>query len=519
MNNSTNNHRTWLRYAGVAVLFFAVGMLFTTGLEWTGTTQADPSELLKLAEPSGSRSGDVQVASNPYTTASIQDTESPFVAVAERLKPSVVNISVLKETGADPHSGMDMDWWREFFGDRGMPMPSPRGPREAPASGTGVIISEKGHVLTNNHVVADASEITVNLADGTEREAEVVGADPDTDLALLIIGDVQDQQVATLGNSSEIRIGDWAIAMGNARNLEWTLTVGVISAKGRSDLRISGGGPVYQDFIQTDAAINFGNSGGPLVNIRGEVIGINTAIDATGQGIGFAIPIDMAKDVVEQLLETGQVSRGYLGMVPSALTSDLKDALDLDENQTGILVESVQPNTPASEGGLEAGDVITELDGKPVEDVSDFRIRVAQHKPGETLKTKIIRDGDSKRLSFELGDRATYIAELTGRRPGGTQRDRDYWMGIRAGSLEQAGRLNLEPEVEDGVLILDVEDDSPADGKLSRGDVIVKIGREEVRGMGDWERITSEIGETDDAVLIRYYRGGRGSGSFVAIKK
>lgn len=258
------------------VIIFAVSMLF----QWTGVALAQDDVSVQSKYP---------LIGDSY--------ESPFVSVGEKLKPAVVYIKVEKEeTVSEAFPGFDP--FRDFFN-------KPRGqePRKRtfPASGSGVIIDKRGYILTNNHVVENAKKITVKLEDDTEEEATLVGTDPETDLALIQINAVKPHQVAELGDSDEIRIGDWAIAMGNPLGLEWTLTVGVISAKGRSNLNISGRGPAFQDFIQTDASINFGNSGGPLANIRGEVIGINTAINTSGQNIGFAIPINMARKLSNNL--------------------------------------------------------------------------------------------------------------------------------------------------------------------------------------------------------------------------
>ena len=450
------------------------------------------------------------------TTDTLYERElsSPFVSIAEQLKPAVVNISIIKRDGESerdyPRSLRPFhDFFRDLF---------PKTPElyQAPqTSGTGVIIDSKGLVLTNHHVVEQAEKILIKLSNETEREGTVVGVDPETDLALLDIGHVGSSQVAKLGDSDRIRIGDWAIAMGNQLGLDWTLTVGVISAKGRSDLSIIGGGPVYQDFIQTDASINYGNSGGPLVNIKGEVIGINTAINSGGQNIGFAIPINLAKEIIEQLLENGEVVRGYLGMVPAELTHLEKEALGLSEDVRGIFVESVQPGTPGEKGGLQPSDVIIELDDQPVGNVTDFRLRVARHKPGETLKATILRDGQEKKLKFQLANRMEFLApdEV---KP--SVRDLE-WMGITALSLEDSRVREFPIDVDQGVVIYDIKRGSPASGKLSIGDVIAKINDDRIHDLNDWIRVTNRIGETNKAVLIMFYREGQGNSRFAAIKK
>lgn len=430
--------------------------------------------------------------------------ESPFVGVADRLKPAVVNITVARDLGG---SGSFHDYFR---GNQ-----SPQHPRRTMSGGSGFIIDERGHVLTNHHVVEDAVEIKVSLFDGEERDATLIGADPETDIALLDIGSVESGWVADLGDSDEIRIGDWAIAMGNPMGLDWTLTVGVVSAKGRSDLSISGGGPVFQDFIQTDASINFGNSGGPLANIQGEVIGVNSAVSTSAQGIGFAIPINMARDVVADLLDAGYVQRGYLGMLPVELDALIKEALGLDEDLTGIFVDSVSPNTPAEAGGLVASDVITAVDGQPVEDVTQFRLLVAQHKPGESMELTIYRDQKKQTLLFTLADRSDYVSTANP----STNNSSHSWMGLRVMALTNPQARQMDIEVEHGVVIVNIEPDSPSEGKLQIGDVIAKVGGRNVHSLSDWQQITGGLGEPARAVLVMYYRGGKGISHFAALKR
>ncbi|MBC8205165.1 MAG: trypsin-like peptidase domain-containing protein, partial [FCB group bacterium] len=336
----------------MAVTFILIGIIFASRMEWTDTTVAEVQTPIIPAK----------------SVVNLGLTESPFIAVAEMVKPAVVSISSeMESTVPRMQDFFDRGPFRDFFEPR---TPQKMQPRKAQSGGTGIIISSDGYILTNNHLAEKAAKITVTLADGDEYEAEIAGADPMTDVALLKIDkNLKPSQVAKLGDSDAIKIGQWAIAIGNPFGLDWTVTVGVISAKGRGGLNISGGGPDLQNFIQTDASINFGNSGGPLVNIRGEVIGINTAINTQGQGLGFAIPINMARQVVDQIKNEGKVSHGYLGMLPAPLTNAKKEALGLDKDVKGIFVDHVEPNTPADEGGLEPGDVIVELENEKIADV------------------------------------------------------------------------------------------------------------------------------------------------------
>lgn len=469
----------------------------------TPVDEAEPSSEVSRAEKTDPAPARPEMASNRSALPASQ-FESPFVAVAERLKPAVVNVTVERE--ASPYHDLE-----DFFSPQER---NPR-PRRSTAGGSGFIIDSDGHVLTNNHVVEDAVSIRVMLFDGEEREATLIGADPETDLALLDIGKVEENWVAYLGDSDAMRIGDWAIAMGNPMGLDWTLTVGVISAKGRSDLSISGGGPVFQDFIQTDASINFGNSGGPLANIRGEVIGVNSAVSTAAQGIGFAIPINMARDVVRDLLDSGYVQRGYLGMLPVELDALKKEALGLDSELKGIFVESVSPETPAEAGGLMASDVVVAVDDVPIEDVTQFRLRVARHKPGQEMRLEIVRDQQRRLLSFTLADRSEYVKSASN----GTNTLGRSWMGLSVGALNSPQVREMEFDVDSGVVILSIENGSPAEDKLQIGDVIAKVDGKSVSNLSDWQQITDGLGNTARAVLVMYYRSGQGSSRFVALKR
>ncbi len=463
-----------------------------------------------FALPHPARTQDVNLQDSRYVTSTF---ESPFVAVADRLKPSVVFISAVREREIQlPFIFENHPFFRDMIPDQG---DEPR-VQKIPSSGSGFIIDAEGYVLTNNHVVQDAKEIKVKLAEGEELDAEVIGTDPETDLALLKIDPVDPDHVAQLGDSDDIRIGDWAIAMGNPLGLDWTLTVGVISAKGRSNLNISGGGPIFQDFIQTDASINFGNSGGPLTNIHGEVIGINAAVNASADGIGFAIPINLAKEVVAQLKDSGRISRGYLGMMPRQLTGLLREALEVEEGVDGVFVESVELNTPAAEGGLQESDIIIEVDGRPVDDVNDFRFRIARHAPGERLDLKVLREGREKDLSFTLGDRAEFLE--VAQTP--AEQESRSWMGLNVDNLNTNRlRRGAELQVSSGVIVISVDNDSPAQGVLSPGDVIVGVDQQEIKNLGDWRDVTSNLKDVDKAILVKYHPQGQATTRFTALKK
>ena len=328
---------------------------------------------------------------------------SPFVDTAQRVLPAVVSVEGTRFVD-HPTTDGDQDFFRRLFPRRD----DGREGFEVPTRGSGFIVDAQGYVLTNDHVVGAADELHVYLMDGTKLPARLLGTDPETDVAVLkldLSGYREPLPTLTLGNSDEMRVGDWTIAIGNSLGeLDGTLTVGVVSAKGRNNLRIAGGGPTYQDFLQTDASINFGNSGGPLVNVRGEVIGINSAVNPTGQGLGFAIPINMAREVSVELIQRGSVSRGYLGILPEPLDEDLRGTPELGD-RGGILVAQVERDTPADDGGLEAGDIILVFNHRGVKDVPEFRDVVAESGAGETVPIVILRDGVEKHFAITLGER------------------------------------------------------------------------------------------------------------------
>ncbi|OGQ40353.1 MAG: hypothetical protein A3A85_01165, partial [Deltaproteobacteria bacterium RIFCSPLOWO2_01_FULL_42_9] len=315
-----------------------------------------------------------------------------FVKLAKDLNPVVVNISttqVIKQKPMVPFPEFRSPF-EDFFGDEFKFFgESPEREFKRQSLGSGFIINKEGYILTNNHVVENAEEIIVTLSDKKEKEykAKVIGKDARLDVALIKVDANGDLPVANLGDSDKLEIGEWVMAIGNPFGLSHTVTAGIVSAKGR----VIGAGP-YDNFIQTDAAINPGNSGGPLFNLKGEVIGINTAIIAGGQGVGFATPINMAKDILLQLKEKGKVTRGWIGVSIQEVTPDLAQSFGLKDKQ-GALVSSVNKDEPADKGGIKAGDIIVEFDGKAITEVSDLPRTVATTAPGKTVKVKIIRDG------------------------------------------------------------------------------------------------------------------------------
>ena len=450
--------------------------------------------------------------------------QSPFVGVAERVLPAVVFIDT-KQTIAGSGSGddsapFDNGPFGDFFREFGMQNPH-RGPMTVPASGSGFIVSPDGYILTNAHVVKNATDIKVRLHDGREFKARKVGVDATADVAVVKI-DARDLPTVVEGSSEDMRVGDWAVAIGNPGGLEGTVTVGVISAKGRSNLAIEGGSPQYQDFIQTDAPINFGNSGGPLCNINGDVIGINTAINPSSQGIGFAIPIELAKSRSQQLIAHGKVVRGYLGILPNELSPAIASGFGLPEDTKGVVVGQVEANTPAARAGFHEGDVITRFNGKSVKDVTQVRFAVADAQPGERVNVEILRNGHPMTLSAVLKEfPADQVASndnsgddqdqgMTGDDTGPSVDVK--WLGVSVRTLTPAvaREMNLTDSHSDmhGVVITDVEDGSAAsEAQLLRNDIVKSVNGQAVASAREF-RDAVACGRKGRKALVLFVRRG-----------
>lgn len=352
--------------------------------------------------PTVSQRGPVTAESLSGAPASkgIPVPDNPFIQVAEQVTPSVVNISTVttgkagkpgelfRPFGNDPYF---RDFFDRFF--EGMPRR-----RQQASLGSGVVIDRAGLILTNNHVIKDADEITVRFSNKQEAKGKVVGTDGKTDLAVIRVLTKEELPVARLGDSDALRVGEWAIAIGNPFGLDHTLTVGVVSATGRSEVGIA----AYENFIQTDASINPGNSGGPLLNVRGEVIGINTAIVASGQGIGFAIPINMARKIMDDLVKKGKVTRGWLGVGVQPLTAELAKSFGVSGE--GVLVNQVMPKSPAEAAGLKVGDLILSVDGKPIKDPRELQRVIADTDIGKSIEMHILREKERRTIKAQIGE-------------------------------------------------------------------------------------------------------------------
>jgi serine protease Do len=471
--------------AVVAVFFLLVGGITASGLDLTSRSQAEAV----LAGRGG------QEMSQPISIP------SSFAALAEKLSPTVVNVKVTKVAKATFHGpkipeGPFGDYFEKFF--RQWPQ-IPDGHR-VQGAGSGVIFSKEGYILTNNHVVEGAKEVTVTLADKKEFKARIVGRDPKTDLAVLKIDTNEPLPSAPMGNSKTLKVGEWVLAIGNPFGLNHTVTSGIVSAKGR----IIGAGP-YDDFIQTDASINPGNSGGPLFNMEGEIVGINTAIVPHGQGIGFAIPVNTAKPLIPQLVSKGEVTRGYLGVNIQRVTKELAAAMKLKDTK-GALVGDVVSGSPAEKAGIKHGDVIVAFGDEAVESNNDLPAIVAATPVGDTVHVKVLRNGQAMEIPVTVGklpqrsDTAATFKEPAGEK-----------LGLKLQDVTPRIAHQMGLKADQGVLVVEVLPGSPADeAGIQRGDVIREINKEEVNTTDEALAVIAAA-DHDDPILFRVLRG---QGSF-----
>ena len=430
----------------------------------------------------------------------LQDFNDAIVDIADKATPTVVTIRVT-QTVEVPNSPFS-----RFFGD-------PRGgqERQRRGLGSGVIVSKDGYIITNAHVVEGADEIAVGLSNGNEYDGEVVGTDPRTDIAVVKI-EADNLSALTFGNSDGVRVGEMVLAIGSplGENLAHSVSMGIISAKDRAIgiLQESGG---YENFLQTDAAINPGNSGGALVNMDGELIGINSAIASRSggsDGIGFAVPSNLAKSIMESLIENGEVVRGYLGITGGGeVDRTMAKALGL-KNANGVIVGGVEPDGPADEAGLKEGDVVQKLNGEKVENWIKFRTAIATSKPGDKVTLGIIRDGSSRTVDVTLGELPENLTANTSQTP---DREMETELGFRVQTVtpELAQRLGLDSD-QRGVVVADINQGSNAFRQgLRPRDVIVSVARNEIENASDFRTEMTKVAESDDQVaLLKVIRGG-----------
>jgi len=441
-------------------------------------------------------------AQSKESIAALKQMGKAFASIAEKTSPAVVGLRA-ERTFTHPYTespfGNQFDPFSDdlfdFFFRR-----SPRGRQPAPqrkyqqtAQGSGFIISADGYILTNNHLVGEAEKVKVELADEREFTAKIIGADPESDVAVIKI-DANDLPYLELADSDALEVGEWVLAIGNPLGLAHTVTAGIVSAKGRSGFHLA----TYENFIQTDAAINFGNSGGPLINLDSEVVGINTAIIGSGGniGIGFAIPINMAKHVYKQLRESGTVARGFLGVDIQDLTPALAKAFGM-ESSKGVLIPDVHKDSPAEKAGLKPNDVIVELEGKPVESAKVLQTRIAMIKPDTRVKIVVMRDGKRKTLTVKLAKRPP-ISEILGTGSGAMD---DLGFAVRNLTEELAQRYGYEGQ--SGVIISRVDPGSQAERVgIVVGALIKEVNRVQVKNTREFDEAMKKASKTGIALLM-----------------
>jgi serine protease Do len=429
----------------------------------------------------------------------LSKTGQTMAEVAAAVKPAVVNISSTKTIKVSGFQSpfFDDPFFRRFFGDEFGPFRRPREHKQS-GLGSGVIVDKDGYILTNNHVIRDADEIKVKLSDKREFKGKVIGTDPKTDLAVIKI-DSNHLPVLKLGDSGKLKVGETVIAIGNPFGLNQTVTSGIVSATGRANVGIAD----YEDFIQTDAAINPGNSGGALVNVRGELVGINTAIFSTSggyQGIGFAIPSSMAKVVMDNLINKGKVVRGWLGVSIQPVTPDLAKQFDIKDDK-GALVGDVVEESPAEKAGMQRGDVIIEFDGKEVTDPSSLRNSVAGTPPGKKVSLKIMRDGKMQKVDVTIAELPADMQKMRGEYD-------NLLKGVMVQGLTPELKKNLDiPKRITGVVVTDIDEGSPAGGILMQNDVIIEVNRKRINSMKDYESVVSKIKSGQDILLLVFRNG------------
>lgn len=430
----------------------------------------------------------------------LEKTGNAMAEIAEAVKPSVVNISTEKTemvASAPVSPFLNDPFFKQFFGDQ-FKQQAPR-ERKSASLGSGVIISSDGYILTNNHVIKNADKIKVLLSDKREFIGKLVGADPKTDLSVIKI-EAEGLSSIEMGNSDELKVGELVLAIGNPYGLNQTITMGIVSAVGRANVGIAD----YEDFIQTDAAINPGNSGGALVNVKGELVGINTAIFSTSggyQGIGFSIPSNMVKVVMDSLITEGKVIRGWFGVSVQSITPDLAKQFKLNESQ-GTLISNVIENSPAEMAGLIRGDVIIEFNGEKVDEPFALRNTVAGIKPGEEVSIKIIRDEEVRTINVVIGELPVDIKKIPS--------------PVIKNALKGVSVMNLTPEIYDklslpekirGVVVTNIVPGSPAETSLAPGDVILEVNRKGITSVEDYEARVSNIKSDKDILLLLFRRG------------
>ncbi len=476
------------KYVWISIVAFSLGLL-TAGYVFLTKSDKAPAEARSFY-----RSSEAPLNGNLFAGTPEVKQNLDFVSISEKVGPAVVRISASRKAKTNP-MGQGEDWPFEDFWDRFFGTPQQRQQKEQVQTvyGTGFFISPDGYILTNNHIVEGSEHVEIVTIKGDEYDAEVKGRDPRTDIALLKVN-IKDAPTAVLGDSSGIKVGEWVLAIGNPYGLEHTVTAGIVSAKGRRIADPSS----YQDFIQTDASINRGNSGGPLLNMRGEVIGITSIIftpSGGSIGIGFAIPSNIAMKVVEQLKTKGRVARGRLGVVAGDISKGMEKQFKLPSSK-GAVISSIEPDSPADKAGLQQYDVILSLNGQPVEDMNDFRFKVADIAPGKKVEIKVIRDG--KPIT-----KTAVVDELDPELEKGeaVSKDKDIGLTLVPLNANLARRYGLR--TTEGLLITEVLSGSEAEKNgLGEGMIIIEVNRRKVASVKEFERILRQTESGDEVILL-----------------
>jgi len=479
---------------------------------WISSTPAVFGLALLVGAAGFGAARETMSANNPAASLKMADArEGPsrnsYAPIVKSVLPAVANISSSKVVPAHAESPQDMmPFFRQFFGGDGegggnFGSPEPQDQREK-SLGSGVIVSPEGYILTNNHVIDGATDVRVTLSDKREFQARIVGTDPKTDIAVLKI-EANNLSPITMGDSSKAEVGDTVLAIGDPFGVGETVTKGIVSATGRGNLGIE----AYEDFIQTDAPINPGNSGGALINDRGELIGINTAIITHGsggnQGIGFAIPSNLARTVMEQILKNGKVTRAYLGIYPQDVTPAIAKSFG-EKDPLGVLVGDVNPSSPAEAAGLQRGDIILEVNGKTMADSNQLRMTISMMEPGSEAKLKVMRDGSPREVMVKLRELPTEQADNNN--PSGEEPQASAGVEVADLTPEIAEQLNLPPTTT-GVVVKRVSPSSPlADSGLRKGDVVQEVNHQPVKNISDFRKAMDKHAE-DPLLLVN--RGGR----------
>ena len=445
-------------------------------------------------------------AQDPGSIATLRQMGKAFASIAEKTSPAVVGLKA-ERTVTQEYPSMRQWPFGEPFSDpfefffrrspRQREQRAPQQPRRESrtAQGSGFIISPDGYILTNNHMVEESEKIEVELTDGRKFTARIIGTDPDSDVAVVKV-DGENLPYLEMADSDALEVGEWVLAIGNPLGLSHTVTAGIVSAKGRSGFGLA----YFENFIQTDAAINFGNSGGPLINLDAKVVGINTAIVGSGGniGIGFAIPINMAKNIYDQLLKSGTVSRGYIGIKYGELETEIASGLGLKEDTKGIYVIEVMEDSPAEKAGIKRYDVIVEFEGKPVEESNEFRNRVAMLNPGTKVEMVVLRNKRRRKITLNLATLPS-VAELTGALPQETQKELGFSVEDLTDELaEQYGYKNLS-----GVIVTSVDDNSQAAEKgIARGALIMEVNQQKVRNTTEFNEAIKDAKKEGTALLF-----------------